>query len=76
MTKLPLSINSCVKPMFARKMDKKFGVYRGIIEAEIADVVIAHKALKIVSMDSEPVAVNTFGRNALQMPNTVEPALE
>lgn len=65
--------------MFALKMDKKFGVNRGIAAADIADiadVAIAHKALKIVSMDSELVAVNTFDRNALQMPKTVEFSLK
>ena len=76
MTKLPLSINSSVNPMFALKMDKKFGVYRGIAAADIADAAIAQKALKIVSMDSELVAVSTFDRNPLQMSKTVEPALE
>lgn len=45
-------------------------------DADFADAVIVHKALKIASMDNELEAVYTFDRNALQLPNTVEPSLE
>lgn len=45
-------------------------------DADFADAVIVHKSFKIASKDSELEAVYTFNKNALQLPNTVEPSLE
>ena len=42
-------------------------------DADFADALIMHKALKMAAIDDELTAVYTFDAAALQLPNTAEP---
>ena len=53
-------------------ISRSLGAYRKS-DAEFANALIVHKALKTASTDSELEAVYTFDITALQLPHTAKP---